>query len=109
MTSRFQPDNDSSANDPASGLNESESFDTNERMFETSLEQTAPKFVIEGAENLTTKSHNSPLIEKENGGLSDESVECGPSSEASEHLAGKPSLDPASDAWREQIAAKVNH
>ena len=106
MMSRFQPDNDFSANDPSLGSTDSESLDTSEQLFEASLEKTEPKFVLESAEPSAGESASSYTTDD---GEAVKHAGTNQRSPSPEHVAAEPALNCTSDAWREQIAAKVHH
>jgi len=102
MKSRFQPDNDFRASDPGSGLTESATF-------EDGVEKSEPKFVIESAGDIAAKNQNFSLTGENPRSGAAADTETDENSTSAERLAVE--LDPTrtTDAWRKQIAAKVNH
>jgi len=110
MKPRFQLEDDSSTNDLASNLVDPEAYDASEQHFAASLERQ-PRFVVDQEKTAEseplTLDHELPQPLITQAGTAQDNPSLGAEKGNPQTPTPPPNVDP--DAWRQEIAAKVNH
>jgi len=115
---RFQPDGDLGTPPGPSRLIDPEAYDASEQQFAASLEETSassgPRFIVEEDESPSSTSRKESYQVQDgaptapDGGFQQEK-EIPETGAADQPIRSRPPEPTASDSWREEVAARVNH